>query len=84
MVAAGVVLHITYLAVAGFAVMLLCGIWALVSWRHLAGGTATQGDAATRRRPGRSRGRKRRPSRPQAGIMERFDERWRRRQEGGR
>jgi hypothetical protein len=86
MVAAGVVLHITYLAVAGFAVMLLSGIWALISWRHLAGGTASRAeDAAGGRRSGRSRGKKRKPSRQRrAGIMERFDERWRRRQEGGR
>ena len=86
MVAVGLVLHnLMFLAVAGFAVMLLCGIWALTSWRHVAGGTAGQGGegAAGARRSGRSRGRKQRASR-QGGIMERFEERWRRRQEGGR
>jgi hypothetical protein len=87
MVAVGLVLHnLMFLAVAGFAVMLLCGIWALTSWRHMAGGTAGQGEegaVAGARRSGRSRGRKQRASR-QGGIMERFEERWRRRQEGGR
>jgi hypothetical protein len=86
MVAVGLVLHnLMFLAVAGFAVMLLCGIWALTSWRHMAGGTAGQGGeaAAGTRRSGRSRRRKQRASR-QGGIMERFEERWRRRQEGGR
>ena len=81
MVAAGVVLsHDYYLLVAGgFIVMLLSAIWVLASWRRMAGGTANtgrrNGDA---RRPRGSRGR--RPS----TMMERFDERWRRRQEGDR
>ena len=41
MVAAGVVLpDYVWLAVGGFIVMLLCGIWALSSWRHMAGDDA--------------------------------------------
>ena len=83
MVAAGVVLtrswHV-WLFVAGFIVMLLCGIWALSSWRHMAGVTlGVPGSAGSRRRGRRKRGRAGRTS-----MMERFDERWRRRQEGGR
>src|SRR5215475_11583463 len=84
MVAAGVVLtqswHI-WLCVAGFIIMLLCGIWALSSWRHMAGVTlGVPGAAGPRRR----RGRKRSKAGGSSSMMERFDERWRRRQEGGR
>jgi hypothetical protein len=81
MVAAGVVLPLVWLAVGGFIVMLLCGIWALNSWRHMAGlalGVAGRGSAAQRR--GR---RKNRGKRSRGAMMERLDERWRRRQEGG-
>src|SRR5215831_6831080 len=66
MVAAGVILPQSWhalLAIAGFVVMLLCGIWALSSWRHMAGVTlgvagrgASAGDRRKRRR-GDSRGR---------------------------
>jgi hypothetical protein len=81
MVAAGVVLPIVWLAVGGFAVMLICGIWALNSWRHMAGVTlsvAGRGPAAQRRPHRKNRGR---PT-GRTGLMERLDERWRRRQEG--
>jgi hypothetical protein len=86
MIAAGFVLpHLIGLAVAGFVVMLLSGIWALNSWRQMA--TVALGDAqrtptgGKRRRP--RRGRRGRVA-PRATMMERLDERWRRRQEGGR
>ena len=36
MIAAGIVLPMIGLAVGGFVVMLLCGIWALNSWRQMA------------------------------------------------
>ena len=81
MVAAGVVLPLVWLAVGGFIVMLLCGIWALNSWRHLAGfalGVPGRGQAGQRRasrKKGRGRG-------GRGAMMERLDERWRRRQEG--
>src|SRR5215470_11687522 len=60
MVAAGVVLtrswHV-WLFVAGFVVMLLCGIWALSSWRHMAGVTlSVAGSSGSRRRRRRKRG----------------------------
>jgi hypothetical protein len=80
MVAAGVVLPIVWLAVGGFVVMLVCGIWALNSWRHMAGvtlGVAGRGPATGRRQRRKNRGRANR-----GGLMERLDERWRRRQEG--
>ena len=83
MVAAGVVLPIVWLAVGGFVVMLVCGIWVLSSWRHMSGlalGMAGHGHGpAAERRPRRKKDRGR-PGR--AGMMERREERWRRRQEG--
>ncbi len=80
MVAAGVVLPMVWLAVGGFIVMLLCSIWALNSWRHMAGvalGVAGRGPKAQRRPRPKNRGRGGR-----GAMMERLDERWRRRQEG--
>jgi hypothetical protein len=80
MVAAGVVLPIVWLAVGGFVVMLVCGIWALNSWRHMSGVTlnvAGRGPATGRRSRRKNRGKQNR-----GGLMERLDERWRRRQEG--
>src|SRR5215469_9043159 len=53
MVAAGVVLPLVWLAVGGFAILLLCGIWALSSWRHMAvaaPGGSGRGSAAKRRK----------------------------------
>jgi hypothetical protein len=85
MVAVGIILPLIGLAAGGFVVLLLCGIWALNSWRQMAtvtlGGGPANGPVAKRR----SR-RSRRGGRGQAArgtMMERFDERWRRRQEGG-
>ena len=80
MVAAGVVLPIVWLAVGGFVVMLACGIWSLNGWRRMTGVTlsvAGRGQAA-KRRPRR----KNRAKAGRSGLMERLDERWRRRQEG--
>ena len=81
MIAAGIVLAIIGLAVAGFVVLLLCGIWALNSWRQMATvalGAASGGPAGKRRRSRRSR----RAKSPRGTFGERVDERWRRRQEG--
>jgi hypothetical protein len=84
MVAAGAVLsqswHI-WLFVGGFVVMLLCGIWALSNWRHMSGVTLSV-VGGSRSRNGRRRGN--RGSAARTPMMERFEERWRRRQEGGR
>ena len=80
MIAAGVILPLVWLAVAGFIVMLLCATWALNSWRHLAGfalGVARRGPATRRRARRKNRGKTGR-----GAMMERLDERWRRRQEG--
>lgn len=80
MVAAGVVLPLVWVAVGGFVLMLLCGVWAINSWRHMAGaalGVPTRGSAGKRRG-----GRKKRGKAHRGAMMERLDERWRRRQEG--
>jgi Protein of unknown function (DUF3040) len=82
MVAAGVILPLVWLAVGGFVVMLVCGIWALNSWRQMStvalGAVPAAGQPAKRR----SRRRSRRARSPQGSFGERIDERWRRRQEG--
>lgn len=55
----------------GFLVMLACTLWGLSAWRRISGGVVDAGPAAAP---------KQRPQRP--GMMNRFEERWRRRQEG--
>jgi hypothetical protein len=80
-VAAGVITHRLYLEGAGAAVVVLALVWAIVSWRR----------HAARVRPVRakvSQPRAAGPGRSRAGwrarLMERMEERWRRRQEGDR
>lgn len=77
----GVISQYIWIWVAGFVVMLGCSMWALSSWRHINGMSVALGIArpkATSRRRKLGRGRA-----PRAGLMERLEERWRRRQEGG-
>jgi hypothetical protein len=83
MVVAGVLVPFVWLAVAGFIVMLLCGMWTLSSWRHMAGITVAgrEGGGGRQRR---SRRHRRGGPAAKSGMMERLDERWRRRQEGDR
>ena len=76
MLVAGVVTKYIWIGVAGFVVMLACSMWALTSYRHMTG-------MATSRRPGRPK--ERRGSRQAGtGMMDRLEERWRRRQERDR
>ena len=80
--AAGVVTHRVYLDAAGGAVMALSLVWALVSWRrHVARVRPPRAKASQPRAGGVARS-----SRPgwRARLMERMEERWRRRQEGDR
>jgi uncharacterized membrane protein YqjE len=83
MIAAGIVLAVIGLAVAGFVVLLLCGIWALNSWRQVStvAVVAASGGPTGKRRSRRSR---RGKTVPRGTFGERLDERWRRRQEGER
>jgi hypothetical protein len=56
--------------------MLACSMWALTSYRHMTGVTTGRGPAKPKqRRSGRAAG---------TGMMERLEERWRRRQERDR
>jgi Protein of unknown function (DUF3040) len=83
---AGVVINVIPIAVAGFVVMLACSLWAVTSYRRMTGITTgrvpardrtsgKQRRAAKGRRPGKQAG---------SGLMERLEERWRRRQAGDR
>jgi hypothetical protein len=83
---AGVVVDVILVAVAGFVVMLACGMWAVTSYRRMTGRTAgrapvkdrgpgSKRHAAGGRRPGQQAG---------SGLMGWLEERWRRRQQGDR
>jgi hypothetical protein len=76
MLLAGVVTKYIWIGVAGFVVMLACSMWALTSYRHMTGATTGRGPARPKER------RSRRAASP--GMMERLEERWRRRQERDR
>ena len=76
MLVAGVVTKFIWIGVAGFVVMLACSMWALSSYRHMTGVAAGTSSARPKeRRASRSAG---------TGMMERLEERWRRRQERDR
>ena len=80
----GVISQYIWVGVAGFIVMLVCSMWALTSWRHVNGMSAGFGMSrpkTTKRRRQRRREARGRVAGP--GLMERLEERWRRRQEGG-
>jgi len=87
LVAAGVVTHRVYLEAAGAALLVLSLIWAVVSWRrHLA-----RVRPVNPAKPARAKAKGQARSGPggsgqtrRARMMERMEERWRRRQEGDR
>ena len=79
--AAGVVTHRVYLEAAGAAVVLLSLVWGVISWRrHAARARPAPARVSQPRAAGRGQ------PRPgwRARLMERMEERWRRRQEGDR
>ena len=84
----GVISQYLWVGVAGFVVMLLCSMWALTSYRHIGAMSAAAGFGRSRT-SARSRRRRQRRQRKaglgvaQPGMMERLEERWRRRQENG-
>jgi hypothetical protein len=83
--AAGVVTRHVYLEAAGAAVMLLSLVWALVSWRRHAARLRPVHERAKVPGQGRSAGGRSGPALGwKARMMERMEERWRRRQEGDR
>jgi hypothetical protein len=77
---AGAVTHHAYLEAVGVVIVLLSLVWAVVSWRqYVAGVRPARSRAGTKTAKGTKRqlGQTRR-----ARMMERMEERWRRRQEG--
>ena len=82
----GLVINVIPVAVAGFVVMFACSLWAVTSYRRMT--AITVGRAPTARAWRRAKKRRvtkgRRPGkRAGSGLMERLEERWRRRQERG-
>ncbi|MEU8803517.1 DUF3040 domain-containing protein [Spirillospora sp. NPDC048819] len=65
-------------SVTGFLLMVVCCVWALTSWKRMAGigNEAASGGGGPQAKPAKSA----KPAK--AGFMERMEERWRRRSEG--
>ena len=87
LLAAGVVTHRVYLEAAGAALALLSLIWAVVSWRrHVARVRPARAKAKAKvKAKGQAQsGPARAGQTRRARMMERMEERWRRRQEGDR
>ena len=88
LIAAGLVTHRVYLEAGGAVVALLSLVWAVVSWRrHLARvrpARPARAKAAAKGAKGRPSGPRRPGQTRRARLMERMEERWRRRQEGDR
>ena len=84
----GVIAQFIWVGVAGFVVMLVCCMWWLTSWRRInalsagALGPARPKSASRRRRRQQQRTGARGARVASPGMMERLEERWRRRQEG--
>ena len=83
---AGLVINVILVAVAGFAVMLACSLWAVTSYQRMTAITtgrvaAQAGRFASKRRVAKS---PRVGKRAGSGLMGRLEDRWRRRQERGR
>jgi predicted lipid-binding transport protein (Tim44 family) len=83
---AGVVVNVILIAVAGYVVMLACSMWGVTSYRRMTGsttgrapvkdpGSAKKRHSARDRRAGKQAG---------SALKGRLEERWRRRQQGGR
>ena len=82
--AAGLVTHRVYLQAAGAAVMLLSLVWMMVSWRRHAARTRPVSSNPGQAQVGRPGKPVRSGQTRRARLMERMEERWRRRQEGDR
>ena len=80
----GVISQYIWVGVAGFVVMLVCCMWWLTSWRHINAMSAKALDPSRAKASSRRRRRQQKKSGavPSPGMMERLEERWRRRQEG--
>jgi hypothetical protein len=71
---AGLLLKHSYLDVAGFVIMLISSMWAIASYRRMTGILVERTGA---RKPAK-------PAPNSGGVMDRMEERWRRRQERDR
>jgi hypothetical protein len=81
LLAAGAVTHRVFLAAAGMMIVLLSLVWAVAGWRRYMAtvrpapsGTVTETAKDTKQRPGKTR---------RARLIERIEERWRRREGHG-
>jgi hypothetical protein len=83
---AGVVINVIPVAVAGFVVMLACSLWAVTSYQRMTAIITGRVPAQARRSGKGRRAAKggRAGGQAGSGLMGRLEERWRRRQEGGR
>jgi len=81
---AGVVINVILIAVAGFVVMLACSLWAVTSYRRMTGITTGRVPAGAAREDRRAAKGRRAGQQPGSRLMERLEERWRRRQPGDR
>jgi hypothetical protein len=72
---AGVATKHPWLGVAGFVIMLASSMWAITSYRRMTGVLVDRGAGRRNSRAARQ---------PSAGMMDRIEERWRRRQERDR
>ena len=81
---AGVVVNVILIAVAGFAFMFACSLWAVTSYRRMTGKTPGRAPAKDRGPGNQRRAARRRRAGTQAGpgLMARLEERWQRRQQG--
>ena len=79
---AGVVINFILIAVAGFVVMLACSLWAVTSYQRMTGITTGRAPARAKRSGMGRRAAKASRAGKQAGsgLLERLEERWRRRQ----
>ena len=86
-VVAGFILKYSWLEAIGFAVMLACSVWAVSSYRRMSGIVLERRrgrDRSGMEHGGRSRNHRGPKPAASSGLMERIEERWRRRQEGNR
>ena len=78
---AGVVINVILISVAGFVAMLAAALWAVTSYRRMTGSTTGRTPAKDRGSGGKQRAAKGRQtgSKAKPRLMERLEERWRRR-----
>ena len=79
---AGVVINVIVIAAGGFVVMLVCSLWAVTSYRRMTDITTGRVSARAAREDRRAATDRRAGQQPGSGLMERLEERWRRRQAG--